>query len=87
MHKTTYPHKICASALLLDGKLQGWKAGGTHWASSHDARTWLKADRADEYTVERTEWTANNEDERREVFERKVHDWLRQWDAGKAVEG
>ena len=75
----TYPHIVCASVLLLDGKIEGWKVGQHKWDSPLDAKAVWKEDRLKDYTTVTVEWAVDDSAEHMAVFERIAPEWFKQW--------
>ena len=75
----TYPHVVCASVLLLDGKIESWKVGQHKWNAPFDAKTGWKMDRIGDYKTATTEWTVNTSAEHQAAFEKLAPEWFRQW--------
>lgn|GEM_PF-2323813 len=74
-----YPHKVYASVLLLDGKIENWKIGGSPKKHAGDWSNFWKLDRINDYTVQFTEFVVNNDKEHNEAFEKLAPEWLKQW--------
>jgi hypothetical protein len=90
----TYPHELHANVLLLDGKIENWKTGGTkaeaefwpfttRWKVNRmrlvDYGQYESLDVGD-YTVESKTWMVNNNQEHNDVFMAHASEWYRQWE-------
>lgn len=74
-----YPHKVYASVLLLDGKIENWKVSGNSKKMPGDWSSFWKLDRLNDYKVQFTEFVVNNAKEHNEVFEKLAPKWFGQW--------
>jgi hypothetical protein len=75
-----YPHKVYASVLLLDNKIENWKVGGHPKRDPGEFSGFWKRDRLSDYSSEYTEFIVNNEDEHRKAFEELAPEWFKQWE-------
>lgn len=74
-----YPHKLYASVLLLDGKIENWKVSNHPKTHSFYFSGYWKLDRMNDYTSQYAEWEVNNQSEHSEVFQELSTEWFRQW--------
>jgi len=82
-----WPHKVCASVLLLDGKIEGWKTGYPPKKEPGEFRAYWKRDRLSDYTVEYTCFEVNNNQEHNEAFRKLAREWFRQWELADDLRG
>ena len=82
-----WPHKVCASVLLLDGKIEGWKTGYPPKTEPCDFKAYWKKDRLNDYTVEHTCFEVNNDSEHNDAFRKLSPEWFRQWKLADDLHG
>jgi hypothetical protein len=76
---TTYPHKVYASVILLDGKLYNWKVGQHAWLCPGEVKICFSDfDKMNRMTVEHTFWEVGNPTEHNQAFD-QAKEWLKQW--------
>lgn len=75
-----YPHKLYASALLLDGKIENWKVVDYPWIDIYGIKNYWKRDRMKDYTIVSQEWEVNNDKEHNDVFTMHAPKWFKQWE-------
>ena len=76
----TYPHKIYASVLLLDNKIDNWKVGQYEWKDMGNITNYWKIDRINDYTVKTTFWEVNSSEEHNLIFTKLSSEWFKQWE-------
>lgn len=77
----TYPHKIYASALLLEGMLYNWKVGQRHWENPTDSKMrFTDLDKINRMTIAYTCWEVKNDEEHNLVFAKYSKDWFKNWE-------
>lgn len=81
------PHKVYASALLLDGKIEGWKTGNPPKKEPGEFRAYWKRDRMNDYTVEYVGFEVNNDREHDDAFRKLAPEWFRQWPLAEDLHG
>lgn len=74
----TYPHKIYASVLLLDGKIIDWKIGQHYWEDPFQVklRGNIKIEDIQRCVTKYTFWEVNNSEEHQKVFESIAKKWI-----------
>lgn len=82
-----WPHKACASVLLLDGKIEGWKTGYPPKKEPGEFKAYWKRDRMNDYTVEYTCFEVNNDKEHDDAFRKLAPEWFRQWELAEDLHG
>ncbi len=82
-----WPHKVCASVLLLDGKIEEWKTGYPPKKEPGDFKAYWKRDRLNDYTVEYTCFEVNNDKEHDEAFRKLAPEWFRRWELAEDLHG
>ena len=77
----TYPHRIYASVLLLNGQIKDYKIGENYWKSPYAVtiRGQVTIDELFKCTTEYTYWDVNNDEEHNKVFDVYARDWLEQF--------
>lgn len=76
----TYPHKVYASVLLLDGKIYNYKIGDSYWEHPTEAKMrYSDFKNIDRMRVEHTFFEVNNDAEHNAAFEVLATDWFKQW--------
>lgn len=77
----TYPHRVYASVLLLDGKIYNYKIGQNHWEHPAEVKMRLSDfNKIDRMTVEYTYFEVNNDEEHNAAFEVLARDWFKNWE-------
>jgi len=75
-----YPHMVYASVLLLDGKIENWKVGGSIRANPLEWKTYWKMDKLKDYKTASKGFEVNTQEEHNKVFDELAPEWFRQWD-------
>ncbi|MED1955115.1 hypothetical protein [Brevibacillus centrosporus] len=77
----TYPHKVYASVLLLDGKIYNWKIGQDHWKHPHEVKMrYSDFDKLDRMYTQYAWFEVNNDEEHNRAFEVLAREWFKQWE-------
>jgi len=74
-----YPHKIYASVLLLDGKIESWKVGQSAWRGIGSITAYWKMDRINDYEVKSACWLVYNSKQHNQIFSTDSANWFKQW--------
>lgn len=82
-----WPHKVYASVLLLDGKIEGWKTGNPPKKEPGEFKAYWKRDRLNDYTAEYVGFEVNNDKEHNDAFEKLAPEWFRQWELAEDLHG
>ena len=82
-----YPHKVYASVLLLDGKIEGWKVGNPPKTEPLDFKAYWKRDRLADYRAEFIGFTVNNDKEHDDAFRKLSPEWFKQWELADDLHG
>lgn len=82
-----WPHKVYASVLLLDGKIEDWKTGNPPKKEPGEFRAHWKRDRMSDYTVEYVGFEVNNDQEHDDAFRKLAPQWFRQWELAEDLHG
>ena len=75
-----WPHKVYASVLLLDGKIETWKTGNPPKKEPMEFSNYWKLDRMKDYTCEYVGFEVNNDQEHDDAFRKLAPEWFRQWE-------
>lgn len=77
----TYPHKVYASVLLLDGKIYNYKIGQSFWENPLEVKMrYSDFEKIDRMTVEHTCFEVNNSEEHNTAFKVLAMDWFKNWE-------
>ncbi|HZG16940.1 MAG TPA: hypothetical protein VE710_18270 [Candidatus Bathyarchaeia archaeon] len=77
----TYPHKVYASVLLLDGKIYNYKIGEYYWRFPGEVKMrYSDIDKLDRMTVEHTFFEVNNDIEHNRAFDVLAPEWFKNWE-------
>jgi len=77
----TYPHKVYASVLLLDGKIYNYKIGQNYWEHPGEVKMRITDfHKIDRMTVEHTYFEVNNDQEHRDAFAVLAVNWFKNWE-------
>lgn len=82
-----YPHKVCASVLLLDGKVECWKIGYPAKTEIHNWSTYWKMDRLKDYTIQTKCFKVRNPQEHHLAFVERGPNWLDQFEYAEDYRG
>lgn len=82
-----WPHKVYASVLLLDGRIEEWKIGNPPKTEPLDFKAYWKRDRLADYRAEFTEFVVNNDQEHDDAFRKLAPEWFRQWELAEDFHG
>lgn len=77
----TYPHKVYASVLLLDGKIYNYKIGEDYWKHPLEVKMrFSDFEKIDRMTVEHTYFEVNNVEEHNAAFKVLAREWFKSWE-------
>ncbi|MGG3874692.1 hypothetical protein [Brevibacillus laterosporus] len=77
----TYPHKVYASVLLLDGKIYSYRIGPSYWESPFEVKMRVSDfPKIKRMTVEHTSFEVNNDQEHTEAFTVQAVNWFKNWE-------
>jgi hypothetical protein len=74
-----WPHMVYASVLLLDGKIENWKVGGSKKDEPMAWTIFWKMDRLTDYKAISKGFEVNTPDEHAKVFDELAPEWFKQW--------
>jgi hypothetical protein len=81
-----YPHKLYASVLLLDNKIENWKVSDRPKEVLGFTHCW-NWDRLNDYTGDIKEFEVNNGEEHEKVFTTLAPEWFKQWEHADDYKG
>lgn len=74
----TFPHKVYASVLVLDGKAVDYKIGQNYWENSSHVtlRGQITFEELKRCETRYTFWEVNSQEEHEEIFEKIAVKWI-----------